>query len=173
MVQDRRPFAGARGNALVLGTMPLTTRCTACGTLLHPVLEEIASGPMLVARYNRASETPLTRAEEVLAAVAAGSPLATEIVGEAGDALGTSVGFLINVLDPEAIIVGGGLGLAGGLYWDRFVASTREHIYADNARQLPILRAAFGTDAGLIGAAVAIPIDAATLQDPSPSHSVN
>jgi glucokinase len=156
LVQDGRPFAGARGNALVLASMPLTTRCTTCGTLLHPVLEEIASGPMLVARYNRISGEVVTRAEEVLEAVAAGSQLATEIVGEAGEALGTSVGFLVNVLDPEAIIVGGGLGLAGGLYWERLVASTREHIYADNARQLPILRAALGADAGLIGAAVSI-----------------
>jgi glucokinase len=156
LVQEGRPFAGARGNALVLASMPLTTRCTACGTLLHPVLEEIASGPMLVARYNRTSGAAVTRAEEVLAAVTAESQVATEIVAEAGEALGTSVGFLINVLDPEAIIVGGGLGLAGGLYWERFVASTREHIYADNARQLPILRAALGADAGLIGAAVSI-----------------
>lgn len=156
LVQEGRPFAGARGNALVLASMPLTTRCTACGTLLHPVLEEIASGPMLVARYNRASGEAVLRAEQVLEAVAAGSQLATEIVGEAGEALGTSVGFLVNVLDPEAIIVGGGLGLAGGLYWQRFVASTREHIYADNARQLPILRAELSTDAGLIGAALKI-----------------
>jgi glucokinase len=65
------------------------------------------------------------------------------------------------VLDPEAIIVGGGLGLAGGLYWERFVASTREHIYADNARDLPILRAALGTDAGLIGAAASVRFESA------------
>ena len=155
-VQEGRPFAGARGNALVLATMPLSTVCTVCGAELHPVLEEIASGPALVARYNRLGGHAVERGEAVLAAAAAGDPAALEVVGSGGDALGSSVAFLVNVLDPEAVIVGGGLGMAGGLYWERFVASTRQHIYADNSRELPILRAALGVDAGLVGAAAAI-----------------
>jgi len=156
LVQDGRPFAGARGNALVLATMPLSTVCTTCGTALHPVLEEFASGPALIARYNQQGGHAVKRGEAVLAAVEVGDPLAVEIVGSAGDALGSSVAFLVNVLDPEAVIVGGGLGMAGGLYWERFVASTRQHIYADNTRTLPILPARLGVDAGLVGAAAAV-----------------
>jgi glucokinase len=155
LVQAGQPFAGAHGNALVLATMPLTTRCTACGTLLNPVMEEIASGPALVAEYNRRSGNRLRRAEEVLAASQSGDLLATEVVTYAGESLGNSVGFLVNVLDPEAVVVGGGLGMAGGLYWESFVSATRAHIYADDTRQLPILPAALGVDAGLIGAAAA------------------
>jgi glucokinase len=155
LVQAGQPFAGARGNALVLATMPLTTRCTACGTLLNPVVEEIASGPAIVAEYNRRSGNRLRRAEEVLAASQSGDLLATEVVIYAGESLGNSVGFLVNVLDPEAVVVGGGLGMAGGLYWESFVSATRAHIYADDTRQLPILPAALGVDAGLIGAAAA------------------
>ncbi|MBI3958922.1 MAG: ROK family protein [Chloroflexi bacterium] len=155
LVQDGRPYAGARGNALVLATMPLSTICTVCGAELHPVLEEFASGPALVARYNRQGGQAVERGEAVLAA-AAGDAVAVEIVGSAGDALGSSVAFLVNVLDPEAMIVGGGLGMAGGLYWERFVASTRQHIYAENSRGLPILHASLGVDAGLVGAAAAI-----------------
>jgi glucokinase len=156
LVQDGKPFPGARGNALVFASMPLTTRCTECGALLNPVLEEIASGPALVEHYRRQTGQVVHGAEAVLAAVERGDSNAAEIVAWAGDALGNSAGFLVNVLDPEAIIVGGGLGLAGGLYWQRFVQSTREHIYADNARNLPILPAALGIDAGLIGAAASI-----------------
>jgi glucokinase len=63
------------------------------------------------------------------------------------------VAFLVNTLDPAAVIVGGGLGLAGGLYWDRMVSSTRAHIWSPGTRDLPILPAALGPDAGLIGAA--------------------
>ncbi|MCB0181469.1 MAG: ROK family protein, partial [Anaerolineae bacterium] len=55
-----------------------------------------------------------------------------------------------------AVVVGGGLGLAGGRYWERFVASTRQHIYAHNSRRLPIIPAALGPDAGLIGAAAGV-----------------
>ena len=88
-----------------------------------------------------------------MAAVVAGDPVAIEVVRTAGEALGNSVGFLINVLDPEAVVVGGGLGQAGGLYWESFVSSTRAHIWADSSRAIPILPAALGTDAGITGAA--------------------
>ena len=64
--------------------------------------------------------------------------------------------FLVNVLDPEMIIVGGGLGMAGGLYWDAFERSCREHIFADNSRQVPIVSAKLGIDAGIVGAAAAV-----------------
>jgi len=60
------------------------------------------------------------------------------------------------VLDPEMLIVGGGLGMAGGLYWDAFQRSCREHIFADNSRGLPIVSARAGIDAGLAGAAAIV-----------------
>lgn len=157
LVQDGHPYAGARGNALVMASSPFTMRCPVCNTLLEPVVEEIAAGPALAAQYRarleREADPTLARAEAVLAAAAAGDPPAIEIVEMAGQALGSSLGLVINVLDPEAVIVGGGLGLAGGLYWDSFVRATRQHIWAENTRPLPILPAALGPDAGLIGAA--------------------
>jgi glucokinase len=153
LVQGGRPFAGARGNALVLASSPLTTTCTVCGARLQPVLEDFAGGPGLVARYNERSGAALERAEEVLAAAAAGDEVAADVVRSAGEALGVSLGWLVNVLDPERVVVGGGLGTAGGLYWSSAVAATRAHIYADATRDLPIVPAALGADAGLIGAA--------------------
>ncbi|NJN82023.1 MAG: ROK family protein [Caldilineaceae bacterium] len=53
LVIDGEPFAGARGNALVLATMPLTTTCSECGARLSPVLEEFASGPALARRFEK------------------------------------------------------------------------------------------------------------------------
>ena len=155
LVQDGVPYAGARGNALILASSPLTTVCTVCGTVLRPVLEDFASGPALVTRYNQTSARRAARGEDVLAAAAAGDQAAIKIVATAGEALGASVGWLINVLDPEAVIVGGGLGTTGGLYWDSFVAATRAHVWADTSREIPIRMAALGPDAGLVGAAVA------------------
>ena len=64
--------------------------------------------------------------------------------------------FLVNVLDPEMIVVGGGLGMAGCLYWNAFERSCREHIFANNSRGLPIVSAKLGTDAGLVGAAAVV-----------------
>jgi glucokinase len=59
------------------------------------------------------------------------------------------------MLDPDAVVLGGGLGLATGLYRDRLIASTRAHIWAEACRHLPIVPAALGADAGLVGSALA------------------
>ena len=155
LVQDGVPYAGAQGNALILASSPLTTACTICGAVLRPVLEDFAAGPALVTRYNQTGAGRAARGEDVLATASAGDQAAVKIVSTAGAALGASVGWLVNVLDPEAVIVGGGLGTTGGLYWDSFIAATRAHIWADTSREIPILMAALGPDAGLVGAAVA------------------
>ena len=156
LVQDGRPFAGARGNALIMASSPFTMECSSCGTALNPILEEFASGPALVARYNRHGSRTVKRGEDVTAAAEEGDDAAVKVVKSAGESLGNSVGFLVNVIDPGAIVVGGGLGSAGGLYWDSFVASTRAHIWAESSRSLPILPAAMGADSGLIGAAATV-----------------
>lgn len=156
LVQDGRPYAGARGNALIMASSPFSVECGSCGETLNPVLEEFASGPALVARYNRHGSRAAERGEDVTAAAEAGDDAAVTVVKSAGEALGNSVGFLVNVMDPEAVVVGGGLGSAGGLYWDSFTASTRAHIWAENSRALPIVRAATGTDSGMIGAAATV-----------------
>ncbi len=156
LVLGGRPYRGARGNALVLASSPITTTCTVCGALLRPVLEDFAAGPALVARYNLATGGTLQRSEEVLAAAAAGDTAATAIVSSAGEALGVGLGWLVNVLDPQSVVVGGGLGLAGGLYWDSMLAALREHVYADSSRDVPVLAASAGADAGFIGAAALV-----------------
>jgi glucokinase len=170
LVQDGRVYSGARGNAILLSSGTLSTTCTECGAELHQVLEEFASGPALVARYNQLSPQKASRAQEVTAAAIGNDPIAIQVVQSAGDALGNSVGFLINILDPEAVIVGGGLGLTGGLYWSSFVASTRKHVWSDTTRDLPILATLLGTDAGLIGAAATLWRAGASCVQPQPAR---
>ncbi len=156
LVRQGRPYAGARGNALVFASAPLSTTCTVCGTDLHPVLEAIASGPALVARYNAVYPGGAAHGQDVVAAAEAGEPVARRVIQSAGTALGTSIAMLVNVLDPAAVVVGGGLGMAGGLYWAAFVAAARIHIWAEAARDLPIVPAGLDIDAGLIGAALTV-----------------
>jgi glucokinase len=156
LVLDGQPYAGAHGHAIMVASGALTSECEKCGAVQDQVLEEFAAGPSLVARYNQLANAQLSSGQAITAAAKSGDPIAQEIVRSAGAALGNSVGFLINVLDPQAVIVGGGLGLADGLYWDSFVASTRKHIWSDVSQNLPILHAELGADAGLIGAAAII-----------------
>ena len=165
LVQDGRPFAGARGNALVLASGPTSVRCPGCGAWSRTVLEEVASGPALAAAFKvrprpRTSWRPPTAATLQRA----------RIVRDAAEALGSSVGFLVNVLDPEAVVIGGGLGLAGGLYWNALTDAVRRHVWAETTRDLPIVPAELGTDAGMIGAAA---IAAATLPGLGHSYSAS
>jgi glucokinase len=157
LMQNGQPFKGANGNAITMASSPLSTVCTHCGVKLRPVLEEFASGPAIATRFAQARNAePGETCEEVFRAALNGDKDAIEILTSAGEALGVSVAFLVNVLDPEMIVVGGGLGTAGGLYWDVFERSCREHIFADNSRGLPIVTATLGVNAGLVGAAAVV-----------------
>jgi len=152
LVQNGLPYSGARGNALIVGSSPLSTVCTECGSQLHPVLEAFSSGPALVHRFVM-SGGQATRAEEVFDAAEKGNEKAKEIIISAADSLGASVGFLVNVLDPHAVILGGGLGSRLGIYFDRVLASTRKHIWSPASSKLPILQSRLGPEAGIVGAA--------------------
>lgn len=156
LMQHGEPLKGANGNAITLSSSPLSTVCTHCGAKLRPVLEEFASGPAIAKRFAQVRKSAISTAEEVFRAASDGDRDAIEILISAGQALGVSAAFLVNVLDPELMVVGGGLGMAGGFYWDAFLKSCREHIFADNSRNLPIITAKLGTDAGLVGAAAIV-----------------
>lgn len=155
LVLDGRPWPGARGAALVASSGPLSVPCPSCGKVEPFVLEEYASGPALVRRAAERGATGWDRTEAVVVAAAAGDPIAGEVVATAAAALGSAVGWLVNVVDPEAVVVGGGLGSAAGPFWDRLVLETRRHIWNPAAQQLPIAQARLGPAAGWIGAALA------------------
>jgi predicted NBD/HSP70 family sugar kinase len=155
LVLDGKPYLGSRGLTGTLASAPIPCAGRAPLSTAPSTLEELASGPGLVARWNRASRGRAAHAEELLAAAAAGDSLAVETVETGAEALGAALGMLVGTLDPEAVIVGGGLGLSGGLFGVRLEDSTRRHIWSPLQRGLPILRAATGTHAGVIGAAAA------------------
>jgi len=168
LVLDGKPFTGAHGFTGTMASSPLSVDCEHCGCVNQRTLEEIASGPALVARYNQRASAGAKTGQEVLAAAVAGDSKAAEVVRSASEALGSSVGLLINALDPEAVVVGGGLGLSDGLFWESFISSARHHIWSEIHRSLPIVHAATGADAGLIGAAA---VAAPDFKLPAPRHA--
>ena len=70
-----------------------------------------------------------------------------------GRALGEAIAFTVNLLDPDAVILGGGVGLNEGEYRAALETGMRSQIWLESTRQLPLLRAALGEQAGVIGAA--------------------
>lgn len=141
LVIDGRPFAGACGAAgtLASGILPVN----------GPTLEEIASGPALAATYGSGSSP-----REILAAAEQGNARAVETVRWGGASLGAAIGWLVNVLDPELVILGGGLGLQSGIYREALVSAARGHLWWPKHREVNFVSAGTGVNAGVIGAAI-------------------
>ena len=153
-VTQGNPYPGARGNALLLGS----SRIAAIhGSSLRPdcfVVEERAGGAGLVARMREAGGQAEENARSVFEAEASGNPIAKRTLDDAVQVLGLAIGAAVNLLDPEALVLGGGLAHAGGPYGRPLEQAVRDEIWAAETRSLPILRAAFQGDSALIGAAL-------------------
>ncbi len=154
LVIDGQPYIGARGLTGTVASSLLPHLGQPWDSGSPATLEQIASGPALVARFNQVHGQAAS-GQEVFAAALAGNAGALSVVRTAGEALGATVAWLVNVLDPEVVIIGGGLGTSEGAYWDSMITSARKTIWSDLHRNVPIVRAATGTNAGIIGAAAA------------------
>jgi glucokinase len=148
-------WPGAHGAAILLGSGSLGPRRGA-GSRPY-ILEELASGTAIVETYQSLGGAAES-ARDVLDRCSS-DPLAAQVVDQAGHAAGHGVAVLVNLLDPHAVIVGGGLGCVDGPYWRRLQESARAHIWADAARNVPLLRSGLGPDAAAIGAALAAGAD--------------
>ncbi len=72
---------------------------------------------------------------------------------ETGAHLGTALTGLVNILNPEKIILGGGIAQNGSLLFKPLVATLKKKAFPIAARSAKVVRAELGVDAGLIGAA--------------------
>jgi len=90
----------------------------------------------------------------VTAAAKEGDALATGILAEVGRRLGEGLAGLVNVLDPDVVVIGGGAVDAGDLLLEPARAAFGDSVEAPNHRPaVPVLAAALGNDAGAVGAA--------------------
>jgi glucokinase len=83
-------------------------------------------------------------------------PLATELIERAVEALGAGIGSAVNLLDVEAVVIGGGLGVRFGQpMTDRIFEASKPHLFRDD-RPPDIHVAALGDLGGAIGAALLV-----------------
>ncbi|MCW2809436.1 MAG: hypothetical protein JWQ93_3391 [Marmoricola sp.] len=127
LVADGVPYAGAHGAAIMVGA---------------PEIEREAAGPAIAA------------AAGVSTSQALADPRHAGIVDAAASKTGAALAFLVNALDPQAIVIGGGLGVERryyGVVTDRL----RSLVATDTARGIPVIPARLGSHAGVVGAALA------------------
>jgi glucokinase len=85
-----------------------------------------------------------------------GDKMAAKLLERAVAALGAGIGSVVNLLDVEAVVVGGGLGTRlGEPFVERIAAAARPHLFVDE-RPPAMLPAALGDPGGAIGAALLV-----------------
>lgn len=91
-------------------------------------------------------------AEAVLIAAKGGDPVAREILLECGDVLGRGLVGFVNMFNPKLIVVGGGIGEAADFLVER-AASVMQGEALAGRRDVSVVQAVLGNDAGILGAA--------------------
>jgi predicted NBD/HSP70 family sugar kinase len=143
LVLDGNVYRGARGEAGELGHVQARPEGAVCRCGNRGCLETIASAPALV-ELLRATHGPDLTVRDLLDLVAAGDRAATRVVDDAGRAIGRVLADLCDLLNPEAIVVGGDLAAAG----EPFLGAIRQAI---DRRALPSAAEAVDVRPGLLG----------------------
>ncbi|HET7572639.1 MAG TPA: ROK family protein [Gaiellaceae bacterium] len=149
-------ISGELGHCYVPGA---TDRC-ACGKI--GCLETIASGPSVARAAKRAIDagrkTSLAGKRQltsidVAAAAAAGDALALEVLRDAGRALGIAASWLVNIVNPELVLIGGGLSEAGAPLLGPLREAVAEHALPQAYERVVDVRPTeLGGDAAVRGA---------------------
>lgn len=169
VVADSRLLRGGFGIAGELGHMRLIEDGIACGCGNKGCLESYGSGTALLksakalAASGDAAGARLRELEaqfgeltgsQVYQAIQEGDAGSLALLGQLGTYIGTAIGSLVAVLDPEVVVIGGGVSAAGDLLLDPIREAYLAHLPARGFRpELKIVAAQFLNDAGLVGAA--------------------
>lgn len=159
VVIDGKTVPGANGIAGEWGHIPLvaTTPAELDGPLCYcgrrGCLEVWLAGPALAADFARSTGAGDAgpNAQDIVDMAADGDADAQDALDRHMQRLARSLGTVINILDPEVIVLGGGLSNMAHLYTD-LEAAVLPHVFADKAR-VDIRRALHGDSSGVRGAA--------------------
>ena len=165
---DGRLITGARNGAGEIGHMILDPDGPPCGCGNRGCLEAFAgSRAVLAEARRRAAHTEATAGflelidacgddlttRDLADLAAAGDESAERLFGDTGMILGIAVGNLVNVLDPEKVIIGGGVAQAGALILDPCREAAASLILCEASRSIPIEQADLGPRAAALGVA--------------------
>lgn len=162
-----------RGSGLAageVGHMPLneTGPACACGGfgcmekavgnryIVSAALKKIRAGRGSVITKLAGGKLDKITPEIIHAAAKKGDAAAISVWRETGAHLGVTLAGVINLLNPDRIVIGGGVAEAGRFLFDAVKKTIRQRAMKIPARQAKVVKARLGKDAGLIGAAVLV-----------------
>jgi fructokinase len=151
LVLDGRVWSGPQRIAGEWGHHAIDPAGPRCYCGQRGCVEALISGPALERRYRERAGVALPL-ETIVARARAGEAAARAVLAELLDGFGRAVANLIAILDPDAIVVGGGLSNIDELYTAGRDA-VAAYVFNDELRT-PILRNRHGDSAGVLGAAL-------------------
>lgn len=150
VVLGGRPRVG-RGRVGELGHVVVDEHGDPCGCGGRGCLETMASGPAISRRYLELTGRP-AGVPQILEAVRRGEPAAAAVWQRAVQALATVLSATTMLLDPQALVVGGGVALAGDMLLDPLRREIDDRLSLGPAPDVRL--AELGDRAGIIGAAL-------------------
>lgn len=164
---DGKLYEGPSGSAGEVGHMTIDINGPRCNCGNVGCLEVFASGKAvareaqrLVAQGARTKILELAEgqvenisAKTVAAAAQAGDAVARQVIFRAATYLGMGLVNLVNILNPEMIIIGGGLSKMGDMLLDTARQVVADHAFQLPAQQVHIVTSQLGDNAGILGAA--------------------
>lgn len=151
LVIDGRLWSGPQHIAGEWGHHVIDPQGPPCYCGQRGCVEALISGPAVARRY-RALGGDAADAAAIVARARAGEAVAAQVLDEFLAHFGRAVANLVDILDPEVIVLGGGLSLIDELY-DAGREAVARRVFNDELRT-PIRRHQLGDSAGVIGAAL-------------------
>jgi glucokinase len=131
---------------IVYDGLPCQGSCTGRGHL-EPYVTGLAATKLAQEEFG-----PAVDAHRLVRLADEGEARARDILAGIGRHLGAGIGTLVNIFNPELVVIGGGFAAAGDFILDPAREIVRREALAHAGYNLPIVRAELGTAAGLIGA---------------------
>ena len=147
-----RPYRGTAGVAGELGHVTVAEGGSICRCGNRGCLETVAS-PVAVARLLETSRGEPTTVQRLLELVHRGDRGARRAVADAGAAVGRAIAAVVNVLNPELVVVGGELAGAGAVLLDPIRTAVERHAVAPAVASVRVTAGELGEQAEVLGAA--------------------
>jgi glucokinase len=158
LVLDGVPYQGRTGNAGHVGHVVVELDGQPCSCGGHGCVETVAAGPWMTrwAMANGWAAPPGADAAALAEAAAGGDPVALRAFHRGATALAAMIASVGAVCDLDLVVIGGGVAKSGRTLFDPLKAALVDYTGLSFIRDLRVVPAALGGDAGLIGAAALV-----------------
>jgi glucokinase len=166
IIVDGKLYLGAVGGAGELGHMTVEANGPRCGCGNTGCLEMLASGRAIerdaISRLRQGAKSALSKmvkgdienvtAAQVGVAARNGDPLACDVLSKAAYYLGIGMVNVVNIFNPEMVIIGGGMAELGDMLIEPGRRMVAERTFSVSSRAVRIVTALLGNEAGVYGA---------------------